>query len=452
MTDILKMKMNSYRNVKDYGAVGDGVTKDTAAIQKAIDDGGIVYFPPGTYLTGTLYLKSHGGLCVDHGAVLRASANFDDYNPVDVCPQNWSSTTEYANGKHLLLGIEQEDIAIFGGGLIDGACENWFTTPDPHWEDTVYRHCLKPDCGWRPSQLLCLFECHNVKIHDVEFKNSPYWTIFLFGGRDFIIHHVRIRNSMMGHNGDGIDVDCASNVIISDCDIEGSDDCITLRSCSARLKNKTDCENVTVSNCILHTRQAGIRVGLGNGTRIRYATFSNLVIHARMGIVIDASWANDPGAKISDITFDNIQLTAHRPLIITDTMRCKEPTGYVRDVTFSHVRAIGEYPCGITSSAPGRVSGIRFFDLVMDYPDMAGYGHWDTMELAGKTCFFSRNANDLTFDNVIIRKSEGWEHGLRTELCQDTHFQNCRLDETSDIPRIDEWRDHPDGKFVNFYR
>ena len=71
------------RNVKDYGAKGDGITKDTGAIQKAIDEGGIVCFPPGIYLTGTLYLKSNGGLHLETGAVLLASPDSEDYNQDD---------------------------------------------------------------------------------------------------------------------------------------------------------------------------------------------------------------------------------------------------------------------------------------------------------------------------------------------------------------------------------
>ena len=58
-------------NVKDFGAKGDGITKDTAAIQSAINAGGVVYFPAGVYLSGTLYLKSNGGLYLENGAVLK---------------------------------------------------------------------------------------------------------------------------------------------------------------------------------------------------------------------------------------------------------------------------------------------------------------------------------------------------------------------------------------------
>lgn len=441
---------NFYRNVKDYGAVGDGVANDTKAIQKAVDAGGMVYFPPGNYLTGTILLKSHGGLYLEHGAVIQASADFDDYNDPAICPQNWVSQNEYANGKHLIMAIEQEDITIEGGGMIDGRATNWFTEINDYLKGTVYEKYKAPK--WRLSQMIDFIECQNIKIHDIEIQNSPYWSIFLFGGKDVIIHHIRIRNDMKVHNGDGIDIDCCSNVIISDCDISSSDDSITLRSCSRLLKNHTGCENITVSNCILHTEQAGIRVGLGNGTRIRYAVFSNLVIHGRMGIVIDASWANDPGALISDINFNNIQITAHRPIIVADTLRCPNPTGYVRDITFSHIRAIGEYPSGVTASKPGQVKGIRFFDLVMDYPDKGGYGQWDTMEQSGNTVFYARNIQDLTLDNVIIRRNPSWENSFRTDNCTGVRCQNCRLDEPTDIPEIDKWEDHPDGMFINFYR
>lgn len=108
------------RNIRDYGAVGDGAALDTRAIQNAIDDGGMVYIPDGIYRTGTLYLKSDGGLHLAPGAVLLASHDREDYNADDFCPQNDVFTSEHVTGAHLITAIEQENITIEGHGKIEG--------------------------------------------------------------------------------------------------------------------------------------------------------------------------------------------------------------------------------------------------------------------------------------------------------------------------------------------
>ena len=95
-----------YNDVKEFGAVGDGVTKDTQAIQAALDAGGLVFFPPGTYLSGTLHLRSGGGLLLSPGATLLASPDPEDYNKDDFCPQNRVFQTEIVSGRHLIAAVE----------------------------------------------------------------------------------------------------------------------------------------------------------------------------------------------------------------------------------------------------------------------------------------------------------------------------------------------------------
>ena len=95
-------------DVRTFGAVGDGVAKDTAALQGALDacgalGGGTVVVPPGTYLTGTLWLRSHVNLRLEHGAVLKGSPDLADYNAPDAYPQNWNSKREGWSAKHLLI-------------------------------------------------------------------------------------------------------------------------------------------------------------------------------------------------------------------------------------------------------------------------------------------------------------------------------------------------------------
>ena len=109
-------------NILDFGAMGDGVTPCTGKIQAAIDacaasGGGRVTVPAGTYLTGTLWLRSHVELHLGHGSVLKGSTELDDYNALDAYEQNFScQNPEEWVGKHLVLAVECEDVALTGSG------------------------------------------------------------------------------------------------------------------------------------------------------------------------------------------------------------------------------------------------------------------------------------------------------------------------------------------------
>ena len=98
-------------NVRDFGAVGDGIAKDTSAIQRALDAGGVAYLPPGTYLSGTLYLRSCGGLELAPGAVLLASPDPADYDE-NPCPQNRVFASEKVSGAHLVVACEVHDVVM----------------------------------------------------------------------------------------------------------------------------------------------------------------------------------------------------------------------------------------------------------------------------------------------------------------------------------------------------
>ena len=112
------------RNVRDFGAAGDGSTSDTAAIQRAIDAGGEVLFPPGVYKSGTLYLRSHTGLRFEPGATLLSGGDEEQWNAPDFCPQNRTSQHEKNNGRHLIVAYRCEDVSI-QGGTIDGCYSHW---------------------------------------------------------------------------------------------------------------------------------------------------------------------------------------------------------------------------------------------------------------------------------------------------------------------------------------
>ena len=171
-------------NVKDFGAVGDGVTMDTAAIQRAIDAGGVVNFPPGTYLTGTLYLKSYGGLHLEMGAKIVASGNPADYNADDFCVQNRPRPHEEASGAHLICGVEVTHVVISGDGMIDGSRKFFQHTPLPSGKYEIDK--------WRPAQMIYFVESDHITVRDVELVNVPYWSLLFHGCDDVSARGLKI--------------------------------------------------------------------------------------------------------------------------------------------------------------------------------------------------------------------------------------------------------------------
>ena len=125
-------------DVRSFGAKGDGVAKDTAAIQKALDacagKGGRVILPRGTFLSGSIYVGSDTELHLEEGAVLLGSPDLNDYNADDAYPQNHGSVREGWSAKHLILVLEKKNVKITGRGTIDGNGRAFFD------EKIVYRH------------------------------------------------------------------------------------------------------------------------------------------------------------------------------------------------------------------------------------------------------------------------------------------------------------------------
>ncbi len=298
-------------NVRDFGAAGDGKTLDTAALQKALDTGKIVRFPAGTYLTGTIYLRSGGGIHLDKDAVILGSPDKKDYNADDFTPQNWWSVSEKASGAHLIVGLDVKDISITGEGTINGNVHSIFnckvTGKDMHYYE-------RPD--WRPSQMIWICDSRNIKIEGVTLKNATYWNCFLYGCEDAVIKNVTIRADRAVRNSDGLDIDACKNVEISNCDIYTGDDSIAIRAAGGRtgrkigagvLSRENVCENISVSNCRLSSTTCGVRLGVGNG-EIRNIRLQNLEMYeTRTGICLCASYGKGMFCDIRDVSVENVK-------------------------------------------------------------------------------------------------------------------------------------------------
>ena len=411
------------KNVRDFGAVGDGRTKDTAAVQRAIDAGGMVNFPPGTYLCGTLYLKSHGGLHLESGAVLLASPDREDYNADDFCPQNSVFAPEKVSGAHFIVAVEQENITIEGPGRIDGNRQAFYEPPEEMgkiWSSPI---------EWRPAQMIFLCECTNVRVRDMELYNAPYWTCFFHGCEYVQVTGVHIYNHPHTRNGDGLDIDSCRFVTVSDCIIDSGDDCITLRGNPGRLKQPRPCECVTITNCILKTICNSFRIGVGDGI-IRNAVISNCIIHgSRMGVTLCSKYSPAKGVLLENIQFENLRIDAQLPIaILTNAGGRKQGPALqpIRDIGFHHIRGSGCSSIRVIGYDEGDIGDLSFSDVLFDWIDGGRPSSEadDFNESGSAVCpdapVYIECADRVVFDRFRIRwktRLPEWKYGLRTERC-----------------------------------
>ena len=411
-------------NVRDFGATGDGTANDTAAVQAAINAGGMVCFPPGTYLCGTLYLKSHGGLHLEAGAILLASPEKADYNADDFCVQNAVFAEERVSGAHFIVAVEQENITIEGPGRIDGNRKAFYEPPQD------WKNLWCSPIEWRPAQMIFLCECSNVRVQQVELYNSPYWTCFFHGCEYVQVTGVHIYNHPYTRNGDGLDIDSCRFVTVSDCLIESGDDCITLRGNPGRLKKKRPCEYVTITNCILKTICNSFRIGVGDGV-IRNIVISNCIIHeSRMGVTLCSKYSPRKGALLENIQFENLRIDAELPIAILTNSWSRDmgpSLQPIRDISFHHIRGSGRSSIRVVGYDKGDISSIHFSDVIFDWleggcPDSGATSFGESASAASPDApVYLECADHVTFDKFQIRwktQNQAWKYGLRAERCR----------------------------------
>ena len=374
---ISEITMKRIFDVRGFGASGNGATKDTAAIQRAIDaaaaaGGGEILLPAGTYLSGTLCLADGCDFHLEEGAVLKASPDPGDYNPADAFPQNGADPRDgdNQNGGHLLLAVGAEHITLRGPGRIDGNAPAFLRMADGSHPPS------KHDIPSRPGQMVCLVECSDVAIRDIELADAPYWSCFLHGCEDVTVEHTHIHTIRNPHtyNGDGLDIDSCRRVRVANCEVSTADDALTLRADPARLMRPGDCADVTVEDCTLSSDCNAIRLGVGNGV-IRDCAFRRIRIRdTRYAVNAVGAWSGpDRGVDIRRVSFEDFDIDARA--------FCKfyykfSTEGVFEDIRFRRIRGIVREPSifGDTPERPFR--NLEFDDVALDgetSPRVRGY-------------------------------------------------------------------------------
>ncbi|WP_303010976.1 glycoside hydrolase family 28 protein [uncultured Bacteroides sp.] len=321
------------------GAKANGKTLNTKLINSTIDrlnraGGGTLFFPSGTYLTGSIRLKSNITLELEAGATLLFSDNFDDYLPfVEVRHEG----VMMKSFQPLIYAVDAENITIKGEGTLDGQGKKWWmeffrvmvdlkdngmrdiNKYQPMWDaenDTaaIYAETNKDYVNtlqrrfFRPPFIQPV-RCRNVKIEGVKIVNSPFWTVNPEFCEIVSIKGITI-NNVPSPNTDGINPESCRNVHISDCHISVGDDCITIKSgrdAQAR-RLGAPCENITITNCTMLSGHGGVVIGSEMSGGVRKVTISNCVFDGTdRGIRIKSTRGR--GGVVEDIRVSNIVMS-----------------------------------------------------------------------------------------------------------------------------------------------
>jgi hypothetical protein len=338
-------------DVLDYGAVGNGIAPDTAAIQRAINEaaaagGGAQVLVRGgrRYLTGTLELR--GGI---------------DFHLADDAELLISTNPEHYLGGGVITAREAHDLQISGTGGINGRAREFMT------------HYDKESEWWRPAafrpKMFVLTACKGLQIRDITFREAPEWGLHMVGCEGVLVDNLRIRNLLDVPNCDGIDPDHCRDVEIRNCSIVCGDDAIVVKA-TRQGANYGPSANITVKDCVIETQDSGVKIGTETTQDIHHVRFERCEIRSSCrGLTIQL---RDEGS-VYNIDFRDITFVSRyhsdpwwgRGEAISFTAIPRVPQGKIgsiHDVRIQNVTGRAENSVRVSGTPESRIR-----DIVLDH-------------------------------------------------------------------------------------
>ena len=364
-------------SVVKYGAVANGKTLNTKAVQKAVDEcsangGGIVRFDKGRYVLSTVFLKSNVKIEIPKETEILGAESYYDYaqeEKVDYPIYQDSSHTYYHPS--LFVGIDCENICITGGGKIDMRSV---------WdEDGVRGEAIKH----RGAKCVALKNCKNVEVSNLGIYNVTDLAVYFAGCENVDIYGIKMRVYI-----DGISPDNSKNVRIHDCDVETGDDGIVFKS-SYTLNRLDICKDIHVWNCKIKSRCNALKFGTETN-----GGFENILIEdiqVRETRITGISIESVDGAIVDGVTIRNVTMTnVNAPIFVHIGKRMRGPKG----------RAIG------------KIKNVMLENITADGP----YEPYEIMAWN----YFSYKANDFYQDPKVFGTAESFDGTTSTDDWQMT--------------------------------
>ena len=417
-------------DMKQAGAKTDGKSLNTQLINSTITrlseaGGGTLFFPSGTYLTGSIHLKSNITLELEAGATLLFSTNFDDFLPFVEVRHEGAMMKSFSP---LLYAVDAENITIKGEGTLDGQGKAWWdeffkvlidlrdngvrdvNKYQPMWDKANDMKAIKAETNedWHKTADRRFFRppfihpvrCKNVRIEGVKIQNSPFWTVNPEFCDNVTVKGITIHN-VPSPNTDGINPESCSNVHISDCHISVGDDCITIKSgrdLQAR-KLAKPCENITITNCTMLSGHGGVVIGSEMSGSVRKVTISNCVFDGTdRGIRMKSTRGR--GGIVEDIRVSNIVMNNIRKEALVFNLKYsrmpEEPksdrTPVFRNIHVSGVTVVGvQTPIMIVGLEEAPISDIVLRDI--------------HIKDAKQPCVF-KDCKNIKMDDVVVDGKE----------------------------------------------
>jgi len=287
--------------ITDYGAVADGQTLNTIAIQSAIDlcasqEGGTIVVPEGIFLSGAIFLKQGVNLHIEKDGVLKGTVNPDDYPQVFT---RWEGVEcEWTSA--LINAFDMTGVHLTGEGTIDGSGDQWM--------NRYPRYSNKLQVG-RP-RLIAIQNCTDVLVSGLTIKNQACWGLFILYSKDVIAENLIIRAEHNIISSDGITIDSGERIRITGCDIDVNDDCIAVKSGKdedGRRVNRPSGE-IIIEKCRFRYGHGGVSMGSEMSGGIRNVEIRDCIVEADNWVPIRFKSQPSRGGIVENITYRDIVL------------------------------------------------------------------------------------------------------------------------------------------------